>query len=100
MTKDVGILILGLAVSALPFIGIPNSWKTAVFVILGLAIAILAFLLRGDLPLRRKGEHSDGERKTETFSENGTAYARKKVLDGILRQSSDEPHEKERKTES
>ena len=93
MTKDVGILILGLVVVATPFLGLPSSWKTVIFVVLGLVIASLAFLLRGDLPLPGSGRYTGEGRKTDTFAENGSARADKMTRDGIKKISGDHPHE-------
>lgn len=93
MTKDVGILVLGLVVVATPFLGLPSSWKTVIFVISGLVIAFLAFLLRGDLPLPGSGRYTEGERKTDTFAENGSAQEDKVVGDGTKKISGDHPHE-------
>ena len=99
MTKDVGILILGLIVVATPFLGLPGSWKTVVFVVSGLTIAFLAFLLRGDLPLPGGGGYADGGRKTDTFAENGSTRAQELVGDGIKKISGDNPHEVKLKAE-
>jgi hypothetical protein len=47
MSKETGVLIAGLLVFLTPFLGVPGSWRTVILVILGAAIAILGFLLRG-----------------------------------------------------
>ena len=99
MTKDVGILILGLVVAMVPFLGIPSSWKTVMFVASGLAIAFHAFLLRGDLSLTVSGKHTKGERRTDTFAENGTARTQMEVGDGIKKISEISTHEVELKAE-
>lgn len=70
MTKDVGILILGLLVAAMPFLGFPGNVKTIVFVVAGLLIALLAFLIRGDFSLFRI------ERTGNTFVENSDDHSR------------------------
>lgn len=41
--KKKAILTLSLVVILLPFLGLPDSWKTVLFVILGLAIAAMAY---------------------------------------------------------
>lgn len=68
MTKDVGILILGLIVAATPFLGFPSNIKTFILVVCGLLVALLAFLIRGDFSLFRI------ERRGDTFVENGGDY--------------------------
>jgi|ETN02SMinimDraft_4_1059925.scaffolds.fasta_scaffold142851_2 hypothetical protein len=78
MTKDVGILILGLFVAVMPYLGFTSKIEKPIFVIVGLSIAVLAILIRDNLSL------SDNERKEDTFTENGMNHNRD-VSDGILR---------------
>ena len=37
------VISLGLAVSAMPFMGLPSSWKNVIFVSLGIVIALLVY---------------------------------------------------------
>ena len=68
MTKDNGILILGLVVALTPFLGIPGEWKTIIFVLAGILIAFLSFLIKREremsIDLHRKetypAQFSDG----------------------------------------
>ena len=99
MTKDVGILILGLSVASIPFLGVPSSWKTVLLVVLGLVIALLAFLLRGDISLTVGGKHAKGERRTDTFAENSTARTHIEAGDGIRKISGEGTHEVELEAE-
>ncbi len=91
MTKDVGILILGLLVAATPFLGFPTSYESIIFVVAGLAIAMLAFLIRGDFDL------FSIERNTDTFVENGT-QKNAVVGDGIHTEGTEHDHGKEEST--
>ena len=47
MSKEMGVIALGLFVAALPYLGIPGSWKTILFVVAGLLLALIGFLMRG-----------------------------------------------------
>jgi hypothetical protein len=47
MSKETGVLAAGLLVFLTPFLGVPGSWRTVILIILGAAIAIMGFLLRG-----------------------------------------------------
>jgi len=42
-------IILGIIIAIVPFLGIPYSWKTFLFVVIGLGIAITAFFIGKDL---------------------------------------------------
>jgi len=75
MKKDLSIIILGLVVVVTPFLGVPTSWKNVIFVVAGLVITGLAYLLR--MRANDTIHHMD-EKRTETFVENGV-----RVSDGI-----------------
>ena len=66
MTKQRTIFILGLWVAILPYLGFPNSWKKILFLLAGLAIAYLAYLLYR----QSKGIHAVKEGKTNTYTDN------------------------------
>lgn len=46
MQKHNLIIILGILTAIIPFLGIPNLWKTIFFVLAGLAITVSAFSLK------------------------------------------------------
>ncbi len=48
MSKEMGIIILGLWIAVVPYLGIPSSWRTAVLVLSGLGVAVIGFLMRGE----------------------------------------------------
>lgn len=54
MSKEMWVIVLGLWTIVLPYLGIPGSWKVALFVLTGLAVATFGFLLRGEA-LSRSG---------------------------------------------
>ena len=58
MSKEMTVIALGILVVVTPYLGIPGLWKTVVFVLAGLSLAGVGFLLRGEA-LARAG-HSHG----------------------------------------
>ena len=46
MSKETGVIVLGMWVFLVPFLGVPGSWKTVLLVLSGLGIAVIGFLLR------------------------------------------------------
>ena len=48
MSKEMSLIVLGIVVAVVPYLGIPGSWKTALLVLCGLGIALIGFLLRGE----------------------------------------------------
>ena len=48
MSKEMGVIALGIFVVIQPYLGIPNSWHTFLSVVAGVAIMVLGFLLRGE----------------------------------------------------
>lgn len=66
MSKSTAILLLGLLVALVPFLGIPPSWDPYLLVPAGLLIAVLGFVLRqrmADVRARRPAP--------DVFTENG-----------------------------
>lgn len=53
--KERTVIILGLLVAILPFLGFPNSWRTPLFALLGLLISVLAFLIRNEAQGKKEG---------------------------------------------
>jgi len=53
---------LGIAIAVMPYLGFPTSWKTGVYLVAGVLIAIIAFFLRSpddtiDSELEADGTH-------------------------------------------
>lgn len=70
MSKNTAIIILGFLVAITPFLGLPGSWKTGIFVLTGFIIVCIAFLQKG-------GKLSDIEswlvskkKETDVFAQN------------------------------
>jgi hypothetical protein len=49
MSKEMGVIALGIFVAVVPYLGLPGSWKTTLFVVTGFLLALLGFLLRGEV---------------------------------------------------
>lgn len=48
MSKETGVIVIGLWVFILPFLGIPSSWRTALLALTGIGLALLGFFLRSE----------------------------------------------------
>lgn len=59
MSKEMTVIALGIFVAVVPYLGIPGTWKTAIFVVAGLALAGVGFFLRGEALARRAGYGHD-----------------------------------------
>ncbi len=46
MSKETGVIAIGIWVFVLPFLGIPGSWKEMLFILTGAGLAALGFFLR------------------------------------------------------
>jgi uncharacterized membrane protein len=74
MNKDLILIILGILVALVPFLGFPSNWDAIVFTILGALIVIFVLLLRRDFVnkiIHAKRNHL--HRKSDTFVENGVS---------------------------
>ncbi len=68
MSKEMAIILLGALMVITPHLGIPGSWKGIIFLVGGLAIAGIGFLLRGEALSRGTGrsEHQPFVENTST----------------------------------
>ena len=59
MSKELGVVLLGFSIIIITQLGVPGSWRTAMLVIAGVAIASLGFFLRAEaLGRTRRSGHS------------------------------------------
>ena len=52
MRKERTLLIVGIWVAILPFLGFPNTWRSVLFVITGIMLVYLAYLFRLEAKVR------------------------------------------------
>jgi len=79
MKKDTAILILGLLIALMPFLGFPGAWENWFFICAGLLIALLGYLLRRDIVHGKHCEHFMHGEANDTFSQNGSNHERKEI---------------------
>jgi hypothetical protein len=48
MSKETTVIVLGLWIIVLPYLGIPGGWRTTLIVLTGIALMGLGFILRGE----------------------------------------------------
>lgn len=68
MSKETTIIVLGLWIIVLPYLGIPGGWRTTLLILTGAALMGLGFLLRNEALGR--GSHTKGSRGQNSFVEN------------------------------
>lgn len=53
------VIVLGLWITIVPYLGVPSSWRTALLVLTGIVVVVVGFLLRVDSLSRgsRRAEH-------------------------------------------
>lgn len=66
MRKEKTLLIIGLWVAILSFLGFPNTWRKVLFLLTGLAIMYLAYLFY----LEYKARRSRDTNQSKTFVDN------------------------------
>ncbi len=75
MSKEAGVIVLGFFVSVLPILGFPQSWRDILYILCGLGIACIGFLLRAD---HLRSEHArqahSSEPQRATFVDNGGVH--------------------------
>lgn len=65
MRKERTLLIIGLWVATLPFLGFPDSWRQTFFLITGIALVYLAYLF-----YKQAKERQPKENNSKTFVDN------------------------------
>jgi len=69
MSKEMTVIVLGLWVAIVPYLGVPGTWRTAILLISGIGIAVVGFLMRGEA-LGRTGERTVRSTFVETIGES------------------------------
>ncbi|OGG57823.1 hypothetical protein A2765_03420 [Candidatus Kaiserbacteria bacterium RIFCSPHIGHO2_01_FULL_56_24] len=69
MSKEMTVIALGILVMLSPYLGIPGHWRTLLVVILGAALALIGFLLRGE-QIRRGSTPTDRHPFVEHVPDN------------------------------
>lgn len=82
MSKERVLIALGVFTAVLPFLGFPRAWKTILFLLTGVCVATLAYLLRKEL-LQNNEWVSAHKKSATTFVENGSGR-RASPGDGIV----------------
>ena len=68
MSKEMSVILLGVAVIIVPYLGVPASWRTLLLILAGLTLVVVGFLLRAQ-GMARAGKSSPHH----PFVENNTA---------------------------
>jgi hypothetical protein len=72
MSRESLVLTIGVLVLFLPWIGIPDAWKTYALVVCGVLLFVTGYLLRRAAYLRTI-DIGNGERGTDSFVESSMA---------------------------
>ncbi len=48
MSKEMSIILLGIWLIIVPYLGVPSFWRTVLIVLSGIVIAIMGLLMRGE----------------------------------------------------
>jgi len=69
MSRESFIFVLGFVVFFTPFLGFPEDWKEAVFIVAGILLMIVGYSLRRSSFLRSI-DSGNGERTSDAFVES------------------------------
>ncbi len=69
MSKEMMVIALGLWIIVVrTLLGIPGTWQTFLFIVTGVALATIGFLLRGEALSRAAGAHIPRSERRNTYS--------------------------------
>ncbi len=66
MSKETGVIALGVWVMIMPYLGIPRAWLTALMILTAVGLVVLGFFLRAEA-LSRSARHAG---RHHTFAEH------------------------------
>ena len=72
MSREMSIIVLGIWVMIVPYLGVPSAWRTILLVLSGAVIAVIGFLLRGQTfskPHNKKTDHHPFQENTARMSD-------------------------------
>ncbi len=69
MHKETMVFFLGILLTILPFLGVPEKWKTYTIVSSGVLLILIGYVLRRSLYLL-KIDRGNGERGDDSFTES------------------------------
>ena len=73
MSKELVIILLGILVALMPYLGFPGSWKSVFSIVIGIVIAGVAFIVRQERLWKEREAMS--EHRADTFVENGGKHS-------------------------
>ncbi len=74
MSKNSSLLLFGGLVVIVSFLGIPSSWKTIIFSLLGVLIITVTLLLRRDITTGALCMHLNKDKHTDSYKQNGMLH--------------------------
>ncbi len=80
MSKSSLLLLLGGLVVFVSLLGIPSSWKTIIFGVLGVSVIIIALLLRRDIATGALCMNLTEERHTNSYKQNGALHSKNNTV--------------------
>lgn len=83
MSRESLILLLGVVVLVTPSLGIPQDWKEYVFLVSGIALMILGYVLRR-AAYKRSIESENGLRQTDSFVESTYTHRGTQSFDDVV----------------
>lgn len=84
MSKEMMVIALGLWIIIVrTLLGVPGEWQTVIFVITGVLLAVIGFLLRGEALSRATHRNRHAQSAAYPFVENAPASASHEHKEGI-----------------
>ncbi len=69
MTRQTSVFLIGILLTIIPFLGVPQAWREYSIVFIGVVLILVGYGLRRDVFLSRI-DRGNGERGTDSFVES------------------------------
>lgn len=84
MSKEMTVILLGVWIVVVPYLGVPGSWRMIILVLSGIAIAAVGFFLRAEALARGGSRHQHRPFVENTdMSDHSTMHEQKEGITSL-----------------
>lgn len=86
MSKEIAVVMFGIWIVIVPYLGIPGSWKSMIYTAIGLLVMAVGLFLRAEALSRhekRSGQHPFVENITASGPHEDVRHDRKEKLNSL-----------------
>ena len=85
MSKEMAVIALGIWIMIVPYLGVPNAWRTALLLVTGFGLVVLGFFLRAEVLSRgpRRGVRHPFVENSGVSAQERAAHEHKEGINSL-----------------